>query len=90
MNNQIKHDNKTINKVCAILYQNNINFIRLPYDRVIVVELYEPREFKLMQKLLPPSGNSSIGKVLTHKPPIVPKYRPYNTNKSYKILLQCI
>ena len=86
--NDIKHDNQTINKICAILYQNGVSYKKLSYDRVIVVELYEPREFKIMQALLPKSGNSSIGRALTHKPPIIPKFRPDKTIGAYRIILQ--
>lgn len=86
--NNTKHDNQTINKICAILYHHGINYTKLPYDRVIVVELYEPWQFKIMQKLLPSSGNSSIGRALTHKPPIIPKFRPDKTIGAYRIMLQ--
>ena len=85
---QIKHDNTTTNRVCAILYQNNINYTRLPYDRVIIVDLYSQYEFKLMQKLLPSSGNSAIGRALTHKVNI-PKFRHDNIRGAYRVVLQC-
>ena len=86
---QTKHDNQTINRVRAILAQNNICFTSYDSERIICVELYEPREFKLMQALLPISGNSAIGRALTHKPPFIPRYRPDRTVGAYRILLQC-
>ncbi len=86
---QIKHDNKTINRVRAILAQNNICFTSYDSERILCLELYEPREFKLMQALLPPSGNSAIGRALTHRPPFIPKYRDDKIKGAYRILLQC-
>ena len=41
-----------------------------------------------MQALLPKSGNSAIGKVLTHKAPIIPKYRPDYVKGAYRIMLE--
>ena len=87
--NKTKHDNITINRVKNILSQNNINFTSYDSDRIIMIQLYEPSEFKLMQALLPPSGNSAIGRALTHKPPFIPKYRPDTTRGAYRIMLQC-
>ena len=86
---QIKHDNKTINRVKSILFQNNICYTCNEHERIIFVELYEPREFKLMQALLPMSGNSAIGRALTHKPPYIPRYRDDRIKGAYRILLQC-
>ena len=86
---QIKHNNKTINRVKAILFNHNICFECLPYDRVISIQLYEPRDFTVMQKLLPQSGNSAIGRAITHPAPFIPKYRPDRTVGAYRILLQC-
>ena len=42
-----------------------------------------------MQALLPLSGNSAIGRAITHKPPFIPKYRPDKTIGAYRVLLQC-
>jgi hypothetical protein len=42
-----------------------------------------------MQALLPPSGNSAIGRALTHRPPFIPKYRDDKIKGAYRILLQC-
>ena len=86
---QTKHDNTTINRCKAILFQNNICFTSYNSERIICLELYEPREFKLMQALLPPSGNSAIGRALTHKPPFIPKYRDDRIKGAYRILLKC-
>ena len=86
---QTKHDNLTINRVKNILFQNNICFTSYDSERIISIQLYTPSEFKLMQALLPPSGNSAIGRALTHKPPFIPKYRPDRTIGAYRILLQC-
>ena len=86
---QTKHDNQTILRVKSILAQNNICFTSYDSERIICIELYKPREFKLMQALLPISGNSAIGRALTHKPPFIPKYRPDRTIGAYRILLQC-
>ena len=86
---QTKHDNKTINRVKAILFQSNICYTCYEHERIICIELYEPREFKLMQALLPMSGNFAIGRALTHKPPYIPKYRPDRINGAYRVLLQC-
>ena len=86
---QTKHDNKTILRVKNILFQNNICFTSYDSERIISIQLYEPREFKLMQALLPPSGNSAIGRALTHKPPFIPKYRDDKIKGAYRILLQC-
>ena len=86
---QTKHDNTTINRVKSILFQNNICFTSYESERIIMIQLYEPREFKLMQALLPPSGNSAIGRALTHKLPFIPKYRPDLVRGAYRILLQC-
>ena len=87
--NQIKYDNKTINRVKAILTQNNICFTSRDSERIICIELYEPREFKTMQALLPLSGNSAIGRAIAHKPPFIPKYRPDKTIGAYRVLLKC-
>ena len=86
---QTKHDNQTINRCKAILAQNNICFTSYDSERIILIQLYTPAEFKLMQALLPPSGNSAIGRALTHKPPFIPKFRPDRTVGAYRILLQC-
>ena len=86
---QIKHDNLTINRVCAILAQNNICFTSHESERIICIELYSVADFRIMQRLLPISGNSAIGRALTHKPPFIPKYRPGRTIGAYRILLQC-
>ena len=86
---QTKHDNLTINRVCAILAQNDICFTSYESERIICIELYSVADFKIMQALLPPSGNSAIGRTLTHKPPFVPKYRPDHTVGAYRIILQC-
>jgi hypothetical protein len=86
---QTKHDNITINRVRAILFQNNICFTSYDSERIICIELYEPREFKLMQVLLPSSGNSAIGRALTHKPPFIPKFRGDKIVGAYRIMLQC-
>ena len=86
---QIKHDNRTIERVKAILFHHNICFECLPYDRIICIELYEPKDFIIMQKLLPESGNSAIGRAITHRPPFIPKYRPDRTIGAYRVLLQC-
>lgn len=86
---QTKHDNITINRVKSILFQNNICFSSYDSERILCVELYEPREFKIMQALLPSSGNSAIGRATTHKPPFIPKYRPDSTIGAYRIMLQC-
>ena len=86
---QTKHDNLTINRVKNILFQNNICFTSYDSERIICIELYEPREFKLMQALLPISGNSAIGRALTHKTPFIPKYRDDKIRGAYRIMLQC-
>ena len=85
---QTKHDNRTLNKVRAILFQNDINYTSLPYDRVVIAELYTNYEFKLMQRLLPESGNSAIGRCLTHKVPYMPKFRPDGVVGAYRVILQ--
>ena len=86
---QTKYDNLTINRVRAILFQNNICFTSYDSERILCIELYEPREFKLMQALLPPSGNSAIGRALTHKPPFIPRYRDDKIKGAYRIIIQC-
>lgn len=86
---QTKHDNQTINRVCAILAQNNICFASYDSERIICIELYSVADFRIMQRLLPLSGNSAIGRALTHKPPFIPKYRPDLVRGAYRILLQC-
>lgn len=86
---QTKHDNQTINRCKAILAQNNICFTSYDSERIILIQLYTPAEFKLMQALLPSSGNSAIGRALTHKPPFIPKYRDDKIKGAYRILLQC-
>ena len=86
---QIKHDNRTIERVKAILFHYNICFTSHDSERIVFIELYTPSEFKLMQALLPPSGNSANGRALTHKPPFIPKYLPDYTVGAYRILLQC-
>lgn len=86
---QTKHDNITINRVKNILFQNNICFTSYDSERILCVELYIPSEFKLMQALLPPSGNSAIGRALTHEPPFIPRYRPDKIKGAYRIMLQC-
>ena len=86
---QIKYDNKTIERVKAILFYNNICFTSHDSERIISIELYTPSEFRIMQRLLPISGNSAIGRALTHKPPFIPRYRPDLVRGAYRILLQC-
>ena len=86
---QTKHNNKTIERIKAILFHHNICYTCLPYDRVISIQLYESKDFIIMQKLLPQSGNSAIGRAITHEPPFIPKYRPDRTVGAYRILLQC-
>lgn len=84
-----KHDNLTINRVCSILAQNDICFVSHKSERIICIELYSVSDFKIMQALLPSSGNSAIGRALTHKPPFIPKYRPDRINGAYRVVLQC-
>ena len=86
---QTKYDNLTINRVCAILAQNNICFISYESERIICIELYSVADFRIMQRLLPSSENSAIGRALTHKPPFVPKFRSDKIKGAYRILLQC-
>lgn len=86
---QTKHDNLTINRVCAILAQNNICFTSHESERIVYIELYSVADFKVIQRLLPSSGNSAIGRALTHKPPFVPNYRPDHTVGAYRVMLRC-
>ena len=86
---QTKHDNQTINRVRAILAQNNICFTSYDSERIICIELYSVADFRIMQRLLPPSGNSAIGRALTHKPPFIPRYRDDKIKGAYRIMLQC-